>query len=677
MSLVSMFKRRQFLYAAVGSTCALTCKKLFAGSDIGGEFQSTSSFEAAARNTSGLAAGSRYPHLLSPLKIRNKMLKNRMIHTMGFPQHLNGPEAWPPEIYREYYARFARNGAAIVVVPPVVVAENVGKSGYGYREGPWSKEGRYGDDLRRATQDRFDTSNPACENYLDQMVASVHAYGSLVSEIGMVSNLKDGTVEDAVASAKALEDKGVDVILMPSSPAASYGPGAQAEKAASFDDPEFVRLNIERMEAIKKATNQIISMKINVTSTAEAVAIAKIYDGVLDILQFRKGMEPAPWDSPVMDIAKAIRDSGSKIYLAPNGGFQDLDENERYLASGVIDLITMCRAWLADFDYGQKAYEGRGEDVVPCIQCFKCHGQVMPGARGRLDIGPWISVCSVNPRLGLDPAVRVIAPPAVRKRVAVIGGGPAGMVAAITASERGHKVTLYEKDNVLGGLLKHSDFTPYPEGLGLLRKYKDYLIRQVKKAGVEVFLNKAVTAEMMKAKGYDAIVAAVGVEAGTHRIPGADGKNVYSLVDVYSREKELGKSVVVAGGGTFGVVTAMFLARCGHNVTVLTSDKELVTEKRIGFELKHKQLEQFTYVVEAVPTRISDGILRYKDAGGNEKSIHPDSIVLYAGLVPRQNEALSFSNAGARAFFSVGDCTGECGNLQKTVRNAYFSATQF
>ena len=677
MSLVSMFKRRQFLCAAVGSTCALTCKKLFAGSEIGGAFQSTSSSAAAARSTSGLAAGSRYPHLLSPLRIRNKVLKNRMIHTMGFPQHLNGPEPWPPDIYREYYARFARNGAAIVVVPPVVVAEKVGMPGYGYRGSSWSKEGRYGDDLRRATQDRFDTSNPACENYLDQMVASAHAYGSLISEIGMVSNLKDGTVEDAVASARALEEKGVDVILMPSSPAASYGPGAQAEKAAPFDDPAFLRRNIDRMEAIRKATNQIISMKINVTSTAEAVAIAKIYDGVLDVLQFRRGLEPAPWDSPVIEIAKAIRDSGAKIYLAPNGGFQDLDENEKYLASGVVDLITMCRAWLADFDYGQKAYEGRGEDVVPCIQCFKCHGQVMPGAAGRLDIGPWVSVCTVNPKLGLDPAVRVIAPAAVQKRVAVIGGGPAGMVAATTAAERGHKVALYEKENALGGLLRHSDFTPYPEGLGLLRKYKDYLIRQVHKAGIEVILNKAITAETLKAKGYDVIVAAVGAEPATHRIQGADGKNVYSLVDVYSRERELGKSVVVVGGGTFGVVTAMFLARSGHSVTVLTSDKELVTEKRIGFELKYKELKNFDYVLKAVPIRISDGILSYKDADGNEKSIHPDSIVLYSGLVPRQDEALRFSNAGARAFFSVGDCTGECGNLQKAVRNAYFSATQF
>lgn len=251
------------------------------------------------------------------------------------------------------------------------------------------------------------------------------------------------------------------------------------------------------------------------------------------------------------------------------------------------------------------------------------------------------------------------------------------MFAAVTAAERGHKVALYEKEASLGGLIRHSDFTTFKEGLGLLKKYKDYLIRQVKKAGIEVVLNKAVTPEMIKAKGYDVVVAAVGAEPSMHSIPGADSKNVYNLIEVYSREKELGNNVVVAGGGTYGVVTAMFLSRSGHKVTVLTSDNELVTEKRVSWGLRYEQLDNFNYILESMPTRISEGKLTYRDAKGNEKSIQADSIVLYNGLKPKQDEALKFYNTAGRAFFTVGDCTGMCGNLQKAIRNAYFSATQF
>jgi len=659
-SIRSFIGRRQFLFAAgAASTCALACKKLAGLVD--------SDFKTGVAMAGEKAGASdekttiqKYPHLLSPLKIRNKILKNRMIHTMGFPQHLNGPEAWPPDIYREYYARFARNGAAIVIVPPVVVAEDVGKPGYGYMEGPWTPEGKYGDSLRRAREERFDTRNPAVENYLDQMVAAAHAYGSLVSEIGMTSNLKGDTIEEAVESAKALEAKGVDVILMP---VEFEDTGIQHKIAKDYKDSEGVKWNIERMEAIKKATGQIISMKINVSSVEDAVNIAKIYDGVLDILQFRQ------MGGPTLHIAKAIRESGSKVYLAPNGGFQDLDENEELIASGQVDLITMCRAWLADFEYGQKAYEGRGDDVVPCIQCNKCHGPAMGGAPGKLESGPWVSICSVNPKLGLDVAEHIIIPPDVTKRVAVIGGGPAGMYAALTAAERGHEVTLYEKEASLGGLLRHSDFT---SSQGVLKRYKDYLIRQVKKAGFEVVLNKMVTPEMIKAKGYDVVVAAVGAEPSMPRIPGTDSKNVYNLMDAYSKEKEMGKNVVVAGTGTYCMSVGMFLAGSGHNVTYLSGDKG-----QSGSAPGSGQRDNSNIIREAVLTGISEGKLTYRDAEGNEKSIQTDSVVLYEGLKPRQDEALKFFNAAGKAFFTVGDCTGMCGNIQKAIRNAYFSASQF
>ena len=680
MNLVkSLMGRRQFLAAAgVGSASALALGKLSGMDDP--VFRAGAAMAADKTGTADLkGTANRYSHLLSPVKIRNTILKNRIIHTVGIPHFLQGPETWPSDVYREYYARFARNGAAIVIVPGVIVSS---ASGTGR---PVSRKNTYQDS---AHMERFDTSDPAVENYFDQIIEAVHACGSLVASGGMggggmgpgsAGQSSKQMIEAAVARAKALEDKGVDVMSM----------------GGNFRDKDSVKQAIDQIQAVKNATNMIITMSLNVRhvfdrpetfdynvltepTLEDAVSIAKMYEGAIDILQFRCGAaigsHPSTWQQEEgkpnsLIIAKAIKDSGAKIYLSPNGGFQDLDENEHFIASGQCDFITIIRPFHADFEYFQKAYAGRGEDVVPCIQCNKCHGLSMDG--------PWTSVCTVNPKLGLEPAVRIITPPVSSMKVAVIGGGPGGMMAAITAAERGHKVTLYEKNITLGGLLLHTDYSPYKWAL---RRYKNYLVRQLKKSGVEVHSGNEATPEMIKSKGYDAVIAAVGTAPNLIKIPGADGKNVYDIINVYSKEKELGQNVVVIGGGEYGVETGMFLAKTGHKTTMLTSGKELLPIKRVHYEEimvdVYDHLENFNYILEALATRIADGKVTYADTKGNEKSLQADSVVLYAGLKAKQDEALKFSGSARNAFFAIGDCTGKCGDVQKVIRNAYFTASQ-
>jgi NADPH-dependent 2,4-dienoyl-CoA reductase/sulfur reductase-like enzyme len=277
--------------------------------------------------------------------------------------------------------------------------------------------------------------------------------------------------------------------------------------------------------------------------------------------------------------------------------------------------------------------------------------------------------------------VDVIKPPKSKKSVAVIGGGPAGMKAALTAAERGHSVTLYEKNGYLGGLLRHADFSPYKWAL---RDYKDYLVREVKKNGITVHLNTEATPDMIRAGGYDTVLAAIGAEPVTPKIPGADGKNVWNFFDVYGREKELGKNVVFIGGGEYGgVETGMFLARSGHRVTVLTSSPELLPLERVHYPeivmTEYDHLKGYDYVTEAIATRISNGKVTYTDAGENEQFINADDVVIYGGLRPRQAEALSFygstKNATTKAFFTIGDCSGRCGDVQKSIRSAFFTAS--
>ena len=252
------------------------------------------------------------------------------------------------------------------------------------------------------------------------------------------------------------------------------------------------------------------------------------------------------------------------------------------------------------------------------------------------------------------------------------------MKAAITAAERGHRVTLYEKSDSMGGLQQHTDFTAYKWSY---KNFKDYLINQVKKAGIETNLRTTATPEMIKAKGYDVVLVALGAEPIASNIPGADGKNVFNILSVYSNKDALGKNVVLIGGGLFGTETGLCLVKEGYRVTELTSEKQLIPEEFIGSHNREIQIDialnnpDFKFVVEAVATGVSDGKVTYRDATGSEKSVQADSVVIYSGLRPRMDEAIEFSGSAPQVLL-LGDCTGRGGMLYKTIRSAFFVASQ-
>jgi len=302
---------------------------------------------------------------------------------------------------------------------------------------------------------------------------------------------------------------------------------------------------------------------------------------------------------------------------------------------------------------------------VPCILCNKCHGNIHT---------PNLDVCSVNPELGFAHKIdRMIKVPATSRKVAVIGGGPAGMKAAIVAAERGHKVTLYEKSDTLGGQLRHTEYASFQWPL---KDYRDYLIRQMKKNGIDVQLKTAATPEMIKAKKYDAVLVAVGAEPVIPNIPGVDGKNVHNVVDVYGNEKTLGKNIVVIGGDQIGAETGMYLAENGHTVTVLTGSKELMKVEGSHQEIdSYLDIKSFSFITEATARSISEGKVIYVDAKGNEKSIQADSVVIYGGFKPRQDEALKFSGSANR-FFTIGDCQEVGGMVRACTRSAFAAASQ-
>jgi len=237
-------------------------------------------------------------------------------------------------------------------------------------------------------------------------------------------------------------------------------------------------------------------------------------------------------------------------------------------------------------------------------------------------------------------------------------------------------VTLYEKGSSLGGLLRHSDYSSYKWAI---KDFKDYLIKRIDELGVTVILNTSATAEMIKAKGYDTILVAVGSDPIVSKIPGADGSNVYNIIDSYSKEKSMGKNIVFIGGGEFGADAGMHLAKTGHNVTMLTSEKELFPNDRPHYPITiieaYQDLKNFSIITEGTATGISAGKVTYKDTAGSEKSIPADSVVVYSGLKPKKDESLKFYGS-AKQFFTVGDCSEKGGNIQKCIRSAFFTASE-
>ncbi len=666
---------------------------------------------------------SRYSHLLSPIKIRGMVLKNRLWSGNALPHYLQGPESWPSEQVIDHMVRMAKNGAAVVTFAD------------------WTWEGQRTESFNVDGKHfpMYDINDPSLQNYLCQMTDQVHYYNSRISiaimptryiagydvsnyklpappsdaSLGVINDRPEditelhirgavngevkemthemirGLIEQEAQKILFYKTMGFDLctlhfaynqnlfarFISPIGNTRTDEYGGSPEKRSRFA--------IELCKRIRELCGkdfpiemQISGAEIGGNTIEDMCIIAKQLEGYVDVFQIRDGSannsHPVGYNSTEHDYltlhySEALKKSGTTILCNPIGGFQMLDDAEEMIANGKADFMGAARAFICDFDYYKKALEGRGEDVTPCVRCNKCH---VPSITDT-----WLSFCTVNPEMGIAHKLDFLTEPAgAPKKVAVIGGGPAGMRAALYCAERGHDVTLYEKTDYLGGQLKHADYFKFKWPL---RRYRLWLVAQLSKKGVKVVLNTKATPEMLKPVGYDAALIAIGAIPKKPPVKGVE--KAISHFAVWGRADQLGQKVVVIGGSESGCETAMYLAEEGIDATVLTRSAVLAPDTtpihyRQDFTNYHTKLEKFHAIKRAAATEVGDGWVRYVDQDGAEHIIECDTVVALGGMRALQDEAMAFYGAAERVIM-IGDCY-EVGNIQRCNRSAYAAAHQ-
>ena len=361
------------------------------------------------------------------------------------------------------------------------------------------------------------------------------------------------------------------------------------------------------------------------------------------------------------DIKKAVH-----VPVSAVGRIVDAEMAARVIESGMADMVAMGRPLLADPDWGTKIAAGKACDIRRCISCNK-------GCTDAIQNRQFLS-CVLNAENGYENT-RSIQPAAQKKKIAVLGGGPAGLEAARVAALRGHDVTLFEKTTTLGGQLNIACVPPRKEEM---RRAAQDLIHAVCNAGVHLCMGQTRTAEQLKDAGFEAVINAVGAHSAAPRIPGIDSVNVADAWKVLAGEQQVYGTVAVIGGGMVGCETAEYLAARGCKVSVIEMMDKIAAGE--STTILPTLLENYkTYGVEQYPShkvkefRMDAVVCENKD--GAEVTIPCDYIVLAMGARSNEFDAAALE-AASIPVYSIGDAAGKAADISNAIRTGYDTACQ-
>ncbi len=383
------------------------------------------------------------------------------------------------------------------------------------------------------------------------------------------------------------------------------------------------------------------------------------------------------WQNYLMDreynvhFAETIKKAFPKMIVCTVGSIMNIAMADEIIASGKADMVAMCRPLLADPEMPRKFATGREDDHRPCLRCQYCGFRL---------IVPAVINCAVNPMLGHEtefPGGKV--PKAeVKKRVAVVGGGPAGIQALMTLVERGHDVTLYEKSDRLGGNVVPAAALPFKQDV---RDYLAYLVRQAEKAPARVLLNTEATKAVLDAEKYDAIIVAVGARPVVPKVPGIDRPQVHWAPDVDMGIVAAGDKTVIIGAGSVGVESAVALKRAGKDVTIIEMAPDMSGLMASAGGAAGMELMRMVEELQ-VPIRLGCKLEEVTETAvvardfktGERVELPADTVLLAVGMAPRWDVADELRRSAPETeVFVVGDAV-EAGSIASATRSAFKAA---
>ena len=638
-----------------------------------------------------------YPHIFSPLTVGNVTFRNRIFSAPATPHLLQDRQHYPTDEMIAYYAEKARGGTACVCVAGNII------------------------DLMQPDDPGhcdLKITDPLARRHWAKLTEQIHFYGAKASLELLAFNFHGLNSEDKVTPISINGEYGImlDEANMRRI-AKDHADAAEAALNAGFDSilihgghglflfrmlsPIFnrrrdayggslenrARFPIMVLDAIRQRVgrNLLIEYRISGSELAPAgyegweiedtISFLKMVQDRIDIAHISVGnmsirgteyiMHPSNFSPPGCNayLAEAVKKADVGVPVLTLGAFQTPELIEQTLAQGKADIVSIARGTIADPQAPNKAFYGKEDEIIPCIKCFHCLDY------GRADrFG-----CSVNPTVGRELELKLL-PPATQgsKKLVIVGGGPAGMAAAIQAARLGHRVTLFEKAPVLGGKLVFSQYADFKYDL---HKFLQYQIHMVEKLGVDVKLGVEATPELIAAQQADAVFAAVGADAVVPSIPGLDLPHVRKAEDCYGCPDQLGQRVVVIGGGEVGCETALYLARQGKDVAILEMQRYLAPE---AMSLPREAL--LDHVSEACDcyigcrcSGVTAGAVTFVNSYGVEQQLAADSVVLSAGMRPRTALAEQFRSC-APVFRAIGDCV-TAKNVRTATRSAFDAAS--
>ncbi|MGI5971270.1 MAG: FAD-dependent oxidoreductase [Oscillospiraceae bacterium] len=659
--------------------------------------------------------GKDFAHFLSPLTIRGKTWKNRSV---AAPMGLIGIENGRLTEHAKYFIDFYTQGdlAEFIVGETDVNREGSRAPGGNYFEmrDPENMRG-----LRECAE-RVHANGALALLELSHCGASKMA-GPDTRLVGPMSFVRESdgavvhgmteediarTVDDFASGARVLKDCGFDGALIHAGhgwlPHQFLSPRTnQRQDRFGGSVENRARFLTMIMDAVRASCGEdfIIECRLSGSenvddgySLDDICKTCEILSRHCDIIHVSAGLYYNPVDTLMISsmydahgcnlpVAAEIK-KHVNISVAVVGGFTDPALCEKAVAEGQADLIVMGRQRLADPQFVTKCREGRADEIRRCIRCMRCFPGPAEHVTAELsqmgckgdpmrEIMEIISRCTINPQFKLGPLDK--QPPAERsKKVLIVGGGCAGMQAAITATERGHKVTLIEKTGKLGGKLNFGEEDPIKGELADLAKS---MSAEMKRQNVEVRLNTAFSKELLAQLKPDAVIAAVGSKQSTKNTPGIDSPHVLSAMDCYKKGMDFGKRAVVIGGGQIGCETSVHIAQAGCQVTLIVKyDKPC----RNAFRLHRLKLQslleklQCRVMKNTVCTEVLKNGIKTRDSEGREEFIEADCIINALGM-----EAAPFADVEQACegleFYSIGDCV-KARNICDALEEGYLAA---